>query len=144
MNKWIISSECYECHRWAETSEVKRSWLHPYFVTQRDGSSLQTQLCPNCARWHLRFILKGRRIGRISNLLSPGFSSCGACHTNWQFVAGHVTRFASGKGMFPLCEACWQERRPQERLPFYESLFHKWPADGERWEDIKKTVLEGG
>ena len=79
----------------------------------------------------------------------PGHSFCLRCRTAWGTVAEHSTRFATNSGMFPLCELCWAELTPQERLPFYRVLWEQWhmaargkayTVDAE-WPDIEKAVL---
>lgn len=48
--------------------------------------------------------------------------------------------------MFPLCEQCWSELTPQNRLPFYRVLFEQWRFLGSEyheWADIERAVLEG-
>jgi hypothetical protein len=46
--------------------------------------------------------------------------------------------------MFPLCEECWGELSPIERLPYYEQIIKKWGNVSE--EDkilIREAVLLG-
>ncbi len=79
------------------------------------------------------------RIGRISKLLSPGFSWCGKCHTTWNWVKSHSTNHREHSGCFALCEKCWDEESPKSRLPFYHRAFGHW----EDWPLIAKAVLAG-
>lgn len=84
------------------------------------------------------------RTGRISRVVSPGYSCCRACGTSWLFVEGHDTPYRDGSGCFPLCERCWEERTPEERLPFYADLIWSWDsADEELWTQVKTAVMEG-
>jgi hypothetical protein len=90
--------------------------------------------------------LWGLRVGRISQLMTPGYSWCYKCKTTWQFVEGHHTPYSLGRGCFPLCEACWHETSPADRLPFYRELFERWTAGGSndsKWADIEAAVLAG-
>ena len=88
-----------------------------------------------------------RRIGPISRAVSPGYSWCLRCKTTWNFVEGHVTQHGTG-GCFPLCEKCWGELTPTERLPFYEELLVMWNSDGtpattEKAAALRAAVLAG-
>jgi len=93
------------------------------------------------------------RIGKISQFISPGYSYCGKCHTTWNFVQGHTTKYNDACGMFPLCEACWKELTPKQRLPYYKDLWDSWQRDSitynypaypsEAWEMVEKNVLAG-
>lgn len=143
-----ITMHCHKCGREGEQSEVNRSWLQPVNVRQNDDSWLQTQLCPSCAKWKLLYWIKvvwKLRIGKISNFLAPGFSSCGHCHTNWHFVEGHSTYIPStGSGMFPLCEQCWSDLTPQRRLPYYRAVYDRWSEHSFTWQQLEAAVLSEG
>lgn len=92
------------------------------------------------------------RIGIASRAFSrPGVSHCYRCRTTWDFVAHHSTMYRDGSGLFALCEGCWAELTPEQRLPFYFVLHQEWEWDArlagyERendWPDIEKAVLAG-
>lgn len=88
------------------------------------------------------------RIGRISHAMAPGYGDCLRCHTAWAFVKGHSTSYTETSGCFPLCEACWSELTPEERLPYYRLLWNRWCADGadrepETWGQIETAVMAG-
>lgn len=106
----------------------------------------------------------GCRIGPISQWLSPGLGFCGHCETTWNWVWGHSTNFmtcegdpppprgpkatdgkvTAGSGMFPLCELCWREMTPAERLPYYRVLYDRWMADYGSpvdWSVVERSVL---
>lgn len=95
--------------------------------------------------------LHGWRIGRVSQWITPRYSHCYRCQTTWGFVEGHSTYFSepsgvrsAASGYFPLCEACWHELSPQERLPFYRRLFDSYPRDAypeSFWPIWERTVL---
>jgi hypothetical protein len=88
--------------------------------------------------------LRIRRIlGLLSRLVSFGYSSCGRCGITWNFVKHHSTMYNRGSGMFPLCEYCWSQLTPEERLPFYRDLYYKWHDERINWNDIEKAVLSG-
>lgn len=92
------------------------------------------------------------RIGKISNLLAPGYSHCRRCQTNWRFVTPHDTDWG-WKGCIALCEKCWRELTPEQRLPYYRSLIEwwheRWPdlrelSFNEEWALVEEAVLNGG
>lgn len=86
------------------------------------------------------------RIGRISKLFSPGFSSCGRCLTTWTFVPLHRTPIEGGtiSACFPLCQKCWAGLTPDERLPFYRDLAQQWgPYYDKLWPAISAAVNDG-
>jgi hypothetical protein len=91
------------------------------------------------------------RIGPFSRVFAPGYCWCYACGTAWKFVDGHVTHYTErdemGRGCFPLCEKCWGERTPEQRLPFYRRLWELWNGDGhtteDEWVAIRSAVMAG-
>lgn len=120
--------------KWCKDAEM------PTIPDKRERERLLTQNGANQARAAGRDL----RIGRISHAVSPGYSACLACGTSWLFVEGHATNYRDGSGCFPLCEKCWEERTPEERLPFYADLIASWDsADEELWSQVKTAVLEG-
>ena len=145
--KLIISVLCHACGREAEIGEVQRRWLTPYYVRRSDGFE-QTQLCPRCARWHFRYWIKivlRLRLGRLSWLLSPGYGWCLRCKTSWKFCEGHSTQYTEGSGCFPLCEQCWSDLTPTQRLRYYRQLYDQWIQTGSApeigWPEIERAVL---
>lgn len=84
------------------------------------------------------------------------FGGCGRCKRSWKWVNGHVTSFSKTGGCFPLCEKCWSELTPWERLPFYQAWLDSGTRDLERydggkyvaehlatWPAVKEAVLQG-
>jgi hypothetical protein len=66
--------------------------------------------------------------------LHPGipesvFSSCQRCGISWKWVNSHSTRTGPDCGVAPLCEKCWRELTPKQRVPFYElaRIEYRWP-----------------
>lgn len=59
---------------------------------------------------------------------SPGLGWCFRCGTGWRIVEPHVTPYDSGTSCFPLCEGCWSDLPPRERLPYYALLVRVWEA----------------
>ena len=83
-----------------------------------------------------------RIIGNITKPLTF-YGTCGRCNRHWGICEYHVTHFSSSEGCFPLCEECWQELTPETRLPYYRELWEqRGTSSVERWEKIKKAVLE--
>ena len=74
---------------------------------------------------------------------------CERCGRPWASgnapgVTEHVTKYdASGRGIFVLCEECWQHLTAPQRLPFYRSLWNAWHAHRTDipWETIESAVL---
>lgn len=90
------------------------------------------------------------RIGRISQYLTPGYGHCYRCLTTWPFVECHCTDYyeenGGWRGCFPLCEKCWSELTPEDRLPYYWRRWVAWgmPTDKRHyWPDIASAVLRG-
>lgn len=153
--KFYSLTRCHTCNResTASTDELDdQGWLSPYFI--RSGDAIhQTALCPECVpdsgieavkRWSLQHKM---RLGPITQRMSPGYSFCKRCATTWEFVRSHSTQYNDGSGCFPLCEMCWGELTPEERLPFYRRLYEKWlesgPLPEETWFEIQEAVLMG-
>lgn len=94
-----------------------------------------------------------RRLGRWSQLLAPGYSFCRRCKTPWRFVKWHDTSYGRGHGCLPLCQMCWSELTPEQRLPYYLELIASWheryphdagPTFDEEWAQVRDAVLRGG
>ena len=149
---------CWKCDRSFESEDglsgrdlCRAGWDSPVFIATGPNQHTQTALCPRHARWWtLRYWARRFewRIGKVSQRLSPGFSWCGNCLTTWAYAHEHVTHYSPGRGCFALCEKCWRELTPPQRLPFYADLFREWertphpadPLDG-RWQEIREAVL---
>lgn len=95
--------------------------------------------------------------GFFARLVSPGLSACGRCGMSWNKTKHHSTDVNELGGMFPLCEKCWKDLTPQDRLPYYRKLYESWlrtkpetlpdgtPYKGPNmtWEEIETAVLAG-
>lgn len=117
---------CYKCG--ARSSDPQRfdQWLHPVHYQAKDGSCRQGYECPKCARYQIRFRFFRKRIGAVSHVMFPGYGWCVKCKTSWALVEGHSTQYTIGCHMFPMCEACWRETEPIDRLPYYLRLWDSW------------------
>ncbi len=87
----------------------------------------------------------------ISSITSSGYSGCQRCKTKWGglFKAKyHVTYYCENKGCFPLCQICWEELTPIQRLSYYKILISEWleyntVVEFDEILQIHKAVLEG-
>lgn len=94
-----------------------------------------------------------RIVGFFARLIFPVCSSCGRCGRPWTICEGHTTPYDRSGGCFPLCEQCWRELTPEDRLPYYEELFKSWKAYGYPdhngtpwpilWRQMSESVMEG-
>lgn len=108
-------------------------------ATERRGTSeLTCLLYPLWLRTTLGYIFK---------VLTPGYSCCHRCERPWSIAEHHSTRYTENRGCFPLCELCWQELEPKDRLPYYRELYNEWQhwsiEEDETWKNIKEAVLAG-
>lgn len=91
--------------------------------------------------------LKQRKLmAKLAKPFSSGLSSCGRCNRTWNICTGHTTQYNEYSGCFPLCEECWGELTPEQRLPYYMDLMDIWESGGRPpsvREDVRKAVLEG-
>jgi hypothetical protein len=85
------------------------------------------------------------------NLSYPGYGRCYRCQRNWKICNSHCTMFKEDKegaeGCFPLCQECWEELTPDQRLVYYQQLWAEWLVWGERpmeeWQSIENAVKQG-
>lgn len=112
-------------------------------------------------------------VGDIEQLIFPGYFPCWRCGRPNALTVMHITPYRdlalapdasgiSGYGVFVLCEECWRELRPKDRVPFYRASNDKNIADisaahelskeqitsevrrlRANWPLIEKAVLEG-
>jgi hypothetical protein len=115
---------------------------------KRGNDHHQRRLCKECfAVWTYGFQSQNEwneRIGPVSQEFCSFEGHCGKCKTIWSYVRGHVTSCDEHSGCTPLCELCWSELTPEERLPYYKKLYKEWKKnDKALWKKIKNAVLEG-
>lgn len=84
-----------------------------------------------------------RAIAAIARLFAPGYSWCHRCGMPWKFTEGHTTWYTPGIGCFPLCEKCWRQLTPSERVPHYVALYDEWSEPKGDWDLIRTAVMEG-
>lgn len=63
-------------------------------------------------------------------LIAPGYSTCKKCHRPWKFVEGHDVYYAFGRGMFAVCEECWQHSTLPELKKYYGDVQKRWVTEG--------------
>lgn len=96
--------------------------------------------------------------GFFARLIFPFYSACLRCGMPWRVTKHHSTNVTERSGMFPLCETCWKDLIPKERIPYYRKLYESWirtapsslpdgtPYKGPNvtWSEIETAVLAGG
>jgi len=135
-------SPCDVCGNKCENDMSFHKW-------QEDRSSwLQYSLCnkhlpksPRVFIW-MHNLRVGRAVASFLGL-GIGLGGCYKCGTPWDCIRSHSTRYNPGSACFPLCEPCWQELTPTDRLPFYLKLLSHWDATPERYCEVIQAVLEG-
>lgn len=90
-----------------------------------------------------------RLAGDLTRWWFVNYGCCGRCRRPWAIAKYHITDYSDGTGCFPLCESCWRELVPEQRLRYYRELVDQWsnyPGAkdyGITWELIRRAVLEG-
>lgn len=85
-------------------------------------------------------------ISPILIFYAPSYGRCFRCFWPWKFANGHAIPYSEnelGGAGFALCESCWAELTPEERLPFYRKLCEKWGDGYVNWETWKDNILKG-
>lgn len=121
--------------RWQENS-----WLQ-YSLCNKHLPKLSPRVWVWMHQWRI-----GRKLATFLGL-GIGYGGCYKCGTPWNCIRSHTTDYTPGQGCFPLCEKCWQELTPEQRLPYYDQLIAAWQAQGlvdsDTIEQIHTAVLEG-
>jgi hypothetical protein len=103
-------------------------------------------------------LLPPMRLGPVSRFLSqPNIAACARCLTTWAWVCGHATPYQTGSAVFPLCQVCWRDLTPAERMPYYRDLVTLWTSQlieyrrfdlaveyEAKWPAIRAAVEAGG
>jgi hypothetical protein len=91
-----------------------------------------------------------RRVGRWGRMLPlpKKGGACLRCSTDFAFVRPHDTPYHyDGRCCFPLCEPCWKETTPDERIVFYARMLLDWRAagkyDGDEagWDEDREAIF---
>lgn len=100
-------------------------------------------------------LLIRQMIGIITNPHYPNISVCGHCGCNWEIVGAHNTPYGEKENAcFSLCEGCWQDLTPEQRLPHYRNLYKLWQSLSKKehmngtpweqvWREMETAVLAG-
>jgi hypothetical protein len=66
-----------------------------------------------------------------------------------EWVGDPFVDVVGGEGCSPLCEDCWRELSPDERLPYYKALYDLWESQRKFWPapvtapDGSKSFIDG-
>jgi hypothetical protein len=74
----------------------------------------------------------------------PSSGWCGRCKWPWAAIEEHATPYAPGRMLFPLCETCWAQLTPEQRLPYYRGLYNCWTTNSgilDEKFDFSETLL---
>lgn len=85
-------------------------------------------------------------VGYFARIRFPLYSSCLRCGMPWRITKPHSTMVNERGGCFPLCEACWKDLAPAERVKYYKKLYDSWLKTGHAnmaWEEIEAAVVAG-
>lgn len=75
-----------------------------------------------------------------------GYGSCECCGRSWKRAKYHQTYYGErgDGGLVALCERCWHELTPEQRVPYYRRLFARWTdRSPDEWEKIERAVRAG-
>lgn len=120
------------CCRSKPVTSTASSNLRPYYGPKEPTSYLGDN-------WPIEL----RRLwGKHIAAASPGWGHCYRCLRTWNACKNHVTQYSELSGCFPLCEPCWKELTPAERLPFYLELIQSWNDSPWQQEPGTKEAIE--
>ena len=79
-------------------------------------------------------------IGRMN-----GLSYCLKCNGTWNWKKPHMILVNNNRSIFPLCEECYHEVSPEERLYWCKTLFKSWYTKDHvpeqiDWERVSRIV----
>lgn len=69
-------------------------------------------------------------------LLPSHFSHCSRCRLPWNVVEGHVIAYSRNSGCFPICNECWDDLTPVDRVPFYLDWLRQTDASMKQYPHI--------
>lgn len=92
-------------------------------------------------------------VANVGHPLNASESNCGCCGCNFFIAKAHITPYGDDGGAgYALCEACWKDLVPEERLPYYCETYEWWATRvdtdngiswGQAWQNMKTAVLAG-
>lgn len=71
-----------------------------------------------------------------ARLLPSHFSGCGRCKLPWNVVEGHSIAYSRTSGCFPICNECWDDLTPVDRVPFYLDWLRRADASMKQYPHI--------
>ena len=111
-----------------------------------DQTNNQDRASPAIDVWRRRVVARAERLAH------PNYGWCHRCLRPWAVTEPHVVPHSprGGSLCFALCEDCWPELEPSERLPYYRELIHQWREDsimdgeaglnGQSWQSIEAIL----
>lgn len=81
------------------------------------------------------------RLGRWSQILAPGYSSCTRCRTPWRFVRERTVWYTPSSGQFALCVRCWDETHVAQRVIAHMLVSERNDLSEETFEDIEQAII---
>ncbi len=99
-------------------------------------------------------VLVRKTKGNIARIVFFTSLFCHRCGIPWHMTEKHSTIYSEDRSCFALCEQCWGELTPKQRLSHYRELWQSgdYGNKGDKptlkehlanWEDIKSAVLKG-
>ncbi len=95
----------------------------------------------------------GARMTNVGHPFNAVGSKCGGCGCRFFIAKAHFTPYGDGGGAsYALCEACWQNLIPEERLPHYRDIYGWWITHVDNsgftswkqaWQEMEIAVLAG-
>lgn len=81
----------------------------------------------------------------LENLIrnNPRMSTCNRCGGAWNWKKGHIVDYTEwrNRGMFPICEDCWNETSPHVRYNYCVNLVRSWALDSKSTPRIDWDVV---
>lgn len=81
-----------------------------------------------------------RIIGKIFQLIYPGYSTCGRCYRPWAIVETYSVEYEEYSGHFAICENCWNKTTIEEKIYYYTQI--DWIKNNKEYKiNIIKNIL---
>ena len=77
------------------------------------------------------------RVGKISQLIFSSYSFCSKCSTTWNLVKEVNVMHSKDRGVFTLCEKCWNKSSVDTRVKHHKNRF------SDRFNKEEMTSLVG-
>ena len=89
-----------------------------------------------------------KRIDFVTNHQAQSYyGSCGRCGIQWRYANGHTVQYSERRGLFAICEYCWDECSQNERIFYYQKLWFEQEREyGKRkegsWGLLKENIIK--